>query len=481
MMKKTKLHQPKVFYLSFIMAMFERFGFYIPTFVLVIYMKNSFNLSDTMAFTVFGVFNALVFITPAIGGYLADNVFGIRRSIVLGLLLEGAGLMLLSSAHQLIFILGMALIPIGEGLFKTGPTNLLARSYEKDDPRIDSGFTLFYMAMNVGSFFSPIVAGFIQLYFGWHLAFLVAGIALYVALILYYILKGSAKKLDAKAGYQKISNKTFWLTILGIVVALVFFSVFIYYVLVAYIFFFAVAIGMVIYFSYEIIRSKKEDKLKIIACLSLILMGLVFFILYFQYYTSINLFINRSMDQHLFGIKVPSLVFLSLNGFWIVVLSPMVASVYTWLGKHGKDPAVTTKFPLGILITSFCFLSLALGTHFANSAHQVSSWWLILAIALYSLGELLTSALGVAMVTHIAPKRMYGVMMGTWFLVAMGLSSSVASLFAGLANVPKTLLSNPAAVLQIYNTAFIKIGVGGIIAALVAFIVSPYIKRIANL
>ena len=122
-----------------------------------------------------------------------------------------------------------------------------------------------------------------------------------------------------------------------------------------------------------------------------------------------------------------------------------------------------------------------MGTYFANNLFQVSSWWLILAIGLYSLGELLTSALGVAMVTHIAPKRMYGVMMGTWFLIAMGLSSSVASLFAGLANVPEALLSNPAAILHIYNIAFIKIGIGGIVVSLLAFAVSPYIKRIAKL
>lgn len=479
MAKTVQQKQPSVFYLAFFSGMFERFGFYVLSFLLVLYLKSFYGFTDIESFALFGVFNGLVYLTPAIGGYIADNVFGIRRCVVIGLAIEGAGMLLLAITSEVALWLGLALIVVGVGLFKTAPTDLLARAYKKNDPRIDSGFTLYYMSINIGSLCSAVSAGVIQQYYGWSVAFLISGVAIYVGLLCFFLLKRTARKVDAKPGYKTPSMKLWVFMILGLIVGLFLCDILVSHVVIANIFFGAATCLLFVYFFFEIIKSKAEEKLRIIACLLLIIMGFVFFVLYFQLYTSMTLFIKRNVIHDILGVNVPTVAFLGLNPFWILVLSPILAALYNFLNKKGKDLAVTTKFPLGILMISLCFLFLRLSTLFANANAQVSGMWLVVALFLYSLGELLIAALGVAMVTHIAPKRMYGVMMGAWFL-GCALSASVSGIFAGLSNIPETL-TDPVAILHIYGRAFFEIGMIGMVATIIAFLVAPYIKKMAQL
>lgn len=478
--KKKDLRQPPVFILAFFSAMFERFGFYLLSALLVLYLKSVFFLTDARAFILFGVFMGLVYVAPALGGYLADNIIGIRRGMILGLLLEGIGLSILAIPTASLLPVGLAFVVLGVGFFKTAPTDLMARSYEDKDPRIDSGFTLFYMSINIGSFCSTVLAGYLQFYFGWHFAFFVSSLSLYVGLIIYFLFRKRAKGLDVAVGNNPLAIKVFFFLLLGIVISTILIALLLKHVGIANTVFFIVAFLVCVYFLYQIVVSPKEDKAKIFACMVLIIMGFGFYVFYYQAYTSINLFVNRSVVKQIFGIEIPTMAFIALNPFWILALSPILAHLYNYFGKFGKDLAVTTKFPLGILGVSLCFLSLALSTLFANADAQVCSSWIVLAYFLYSLGELLIGALGVAMVTHIAPARMYGVMMGAWFLIAMGLSAMASGMLAGLASVPETL-HNPIAILHIYASAFLKMGIVGLGFTLIAFIIGPYIKRIAHL
>ncbi len=474
------LKQPKVFYLAISTSMCERFGFYVLTFLLVLYTKDIHGLSDSQAFILFGVFNGLAFLTPAIGGYLADNVFGIRRCTILGLLLESTGLISLSIPVEIFYWIGLSLVIIGVGLFKTAPTNLMARSYTPNDPRIDSGFTLFYMAMNVGGFFAPIVAGFAQRYFGWNIAFLIGGFVLLLALLCYFILRGSAEGCDSAVGKKKLLPRIWSAVIFGIIVGSVCLLLLLTHPLTADIFFALASLLLIFYFIFEIIRSSKEDKFKIIACLILIFIGMVFFILYFQAFTSIMLFIKRIVRHAVFGFDIPTVAFLSLNSFWIIILSPILACLYNYLKKRNRDLPITGKFALGILIISLCFFVLKISTLFVNGDGIVNPLWIVLTFFLFSLGELLVSALGVAMVAQIAPKHMYGVMMGTWFLIAATLGASVSGLLGGLANVPKAIHESHA-ILTIYGKAFFHIGLIGLSLTVIIFLVSPYIRRMAKL
>lgn len=481
---KKSLKQPKIFTYSYATAMFERFGFYVFTFLLVLFLKSEFHFADSEAFSLFSVFNALVFLTPAIGGYLADNIFGIKRTMILGVIIECAGLSLLSIPYEgnnLLVYLGLAGIIIGVGLFKTGPTDLLGRSYEENDPRVDSGFTWYYLGINAGALLAPVVAGFVSRYFGWHMAFFCAAVSLFLGLFVCLFFKRDAvKELDVKLSAISVPIKKWIILAIGIIASAALFATLIYVPKIFHIFFIISLIILAIFFGYEIAKSVKEEKKAIIACLLLILIGMAFFMMYFQLYMSMTLFIDRCVVHNVFGINFPTSSFLGLNPFWIIMLSPLLVFVYNYLGKKGRDLAITAKFTLGLIITSLTFFTIKFGILFADANMQISSGWLVVALFFYSLGELLISALGVAMVTRIAPKRLYGFMMGAWFLIATSGASSLSGFVSSLAHVPETL-TDPKIILDLYGKVFLEIGIGGLVAAAFSAMVGPYIKKIANL
>jgi POT family proton-dependent oligopeptide transporter len=479
MTDKIHLKQPLVFRLAFSTAMFERFAFYVLTFLLVLFAKEVYDLSDIQAFTLVGIFNGLVFLTPAIGGYLADNIFGIRRCLILGMFLEATGLILLFFQAKILFWLSLSLVIIGVGLFKTAPTNLLGRSYQENDPRIDSGFTLFYMAMNIGGFFAPIAGGILQRYYGWHFPFLIAGIALYVGILCYFLFRKSARIHESVPGRRRLPITTWLALIFGLIISIACCIFLLIHNITADVFFIAAAIGFISYFIFEITRSTKEDKYRIIACLLLILIGMIFFILYFQLFTSVTLFIKRTVVNTILGINIPPIVFLSLEAFWVVILGPILAMIYNFLRKHHRDLAVTSKFTIGLLIISLCFFILKISTLTVIGEAKVNPLWIIFMFFVFALGDLLVGALGVAMVTRIAPKRMYGVMMGSWFLIASTLGAAISGLLAGIANVPQTV-HDTHAIISIYGAAFFHIGLIGLSITIIIFFINPYIKRMAK-
>lgn len=476
---EINMKQPKVFNLAYLTTICERFGFYLLSFLLVLFIKDQYHISDIQAFALFGVFTALAFLTPAIGGYLADNVIGIRRCIIGGLFLEGTGLCLLAIPLQFIFPISLALIVVGVGLFKTAPTDLLAHSYKKDDPRIDAGFTLYYMAINIGSLLSSIVAGIIQKYFGWSAAFLMGGCGIYLGLLFYFLLRASAKEPDSVVGKAPLSFKKWIVFVFGSLISVALSIFLVARVNFADLFFIAATIAVAIYFLYEIFRSPKEEKFKIIACLYLIVIGMLASIMYFQAFTSIELFIDRSVVRNYFGMTIPTVLYISLNPIFIMLLGPIFAWVYYLLNKNKKDLSVITKLTLGLLLQASCFYLLSIGKFFSNSSGQISSFFVVAMYFVYTAGELLNSALGVAMVTHIAPRRLYGVMMGAWFFIGNSLAASLSGMFAGLANVPETITDSHI-ILNIYTHAFNVIGTSGVIAALIAFAINPFIKKIAK-
>jgi len=475
-----KLKQPAVFYLASATALCERFGYYVLAFTLTLYLKSVYQFSDHKAFALFAVFTALGYITPALGGYNADNLFGIRRSMIVGLLLEAIGLSFLALNGTFFFYLALTFIVLGVGFFKTSPTHLMARAYKENDPRIDGGFTLFYMFMNLGSFFSPIMVGYVQRYYGWHMAYFLGSLVLYAGLFVYFIFRKTAKDDDVKISYRRLPIKNILIVIAGTVIVGIITYILLNFTTAADIFFAIATAGILLYFFYEIIKCKKEDKLRIIACLLLIFIALMFFMLYYQLFESFTFFIKRCVSHHILGFDLPTPVFLSLNPIWVFILSPILAYLYSYFGKKGKDLAVTTKFPLGILLISSCFFLFKLSSFFGGADGQISSLWIFAGIGLFSLGELLVSALGVAMVTHIAPKRFYGVMMGTWFMIACAMSSALSGLFADLTSIPDTL-TNPHVMLTIYGNGFLKIGSIALVVALFAFIISPFIKKMGQL
>lgn len=478
MQAQQKLKQPRSFFLLCFSEVWERFGYYILAFLLVLYTEAVFKYTDAQAFALFGIFSGLTVITPAIGGYIGDHIFGIKRSLILGMIMLCIGYALLAIPDQRFFYPALGFLIVGNGFFKISPSNLLARSYKRDDPRIDSGFTLFYMSINIGSFSSTIAAGILQQWFGWHAAFLAAAVGLFIGLIAFLKYKHVIKHIGSKPGMKKLPWTMYGKILIGAGVAVYIASILVMHTSISDIMFEAAAVIILIYYLYEMFHSNREDKQRIMVCLGLMVMGMIFFVLYFQAYMSINLFIQRSVDRTLLGHTIPTPIFQSLNPFWILALSPILAALYNRLSRHKKDFAITTKFCAGLVIITLCFFSLKLATLCADPQHKVSFLWIVLAYFLYSFGELLISALGMAMVTKIAPFRMFGVMMGSWFFFA-AMGAALAGQFAQVATVPKSV-HDPVAILNIYGHAFALIGYVGLGATILAIIVSPFIKRVID-
>lgn len=395
---------------------------------------------------------------------------------MLGLAMLGIGYAMLAIPGTEFFYPALGFLIVGNGFFKISPSNLLARSYKRDDPRIDSGFTLFYMSINIGSFAASILAGILQYWFGWHAAFLAAAIGLFFGLAGFVKYKYVIKHIGSKPGMKKLPWLTYAKVFIGAAIAVFIATILVMHTGVSDAMFEIAALLILIYYVYEIFKANNEDRQRIIVCLILMIMGMIFFVLYFQAYTSINLFIQRSVNRTIFGAHIPTPIFQSLNPFWILALSPILAAFYNRLNRKKKDFAITTKFCLGLVIIVLCFYSLKLSTYFHDAHGKVSFGWIVLAYFLYSFGELLISALGMAMVTKIAPYRMFGVMMGSWFFFA-AMGAALAGRFAEIAQVPKTV-HDPMKILAIYGHAFTVIGSIGLVAAVLALIIRPFIARI---
>ena len=200
----------------------------------------------------------------------------------------------------------------------------------------------------------------------------------------------------------------------------------------------------------------------------------------FRYLPLLYFYIQRCVDRNFLGFSIPTVFFLSLNPIFILVLSPLYALLYKTLGKRNRDLSITIKFPLGIFISSLCFFSLYLSTFFILSDNKISFLWIILVFFMISAGELFTSALGVAMITKIAPSRLYGVMMGAWYLIACALAADLSGSLASLASIPLNLINNTQAMFHIYASGFLKMGLLGLAVAIVGFIISPWLKKMIS-
>ena len=484
-LNSEKIKQSRVLSLALTTAMSERFGYYLLGFLLLLYVKAVYNFSDEKGFMLFALFTALAHLTPALGGYLADNFIGIRRCLGLGLLVEAAGFFLLAipTTSMVSFYLALGFIVIGAGLFKTAPTNLLGRSYSKDDPKIDVGFTLYYMGINVGSFFSSLIAGVMTNKYGYHIPFFIGGMGLTFGFIWFMFSKHHGKTLESEAGNRDFNLLKWLIVIIGFIVSAGICAFFMFDATLANLFFYTGCAIAMLFLLYQMIVSPKEDKVKIIACMALIGLSTGFHVLYYQLYQSMIFFIDRCIDRNILGIiKIPTATYPGINGLAVIFLSPILAAMYNKLEKHKKGLPVTTKFPLGLLIISLCFFLLAMSTHFASAnGGQVSGLWVIGAILLYSLSELLIAALGLAMITRIAPKRLYGVMMGVWFLIGSAMAANFSGYVAQWAAVPENLQSELSACLNIYGNAFLKMGLFGLVMAVIGFSVSPFLKKAAGI
>ncbi|WP_380180520.1 dipeptide/tripeptide permease DtpA [Kalamiella sp. sgz302252] len=466
--------QPRSFYLIFSIELWERFGYYGLQGIMAVYLVKMLGMSEEQSITLFASFSALVYGLIAVGGWLGDKVLGTKRVIVLGTLVLALGYALVAwSGHDVSMVyIGMATIAVGNGLFKANPSSLLSTCYEKDDPRLDGAFTMYYMAINIGSFFSMLATPWLAAHYGWSIAFSLSFVGMLITLVNFMICRRWVKDHGSKPDFQPLHMGKLLATLIGIVALVVMATWMLHHQDIARLVLAAIAAGIVLVFAKETFALQGAARRKMIVAFLLMVEAIVFFVLYMQMPTSLNFFAIRNVEHSILGLAFQPEQYQALNPFWIMIFSPLLAAIYNKMGDRLPMPH---KFALGMVLCSIAFLVLPLGAKFANELGIVSVSWLILSYALQSVGELMISGLGLAMVAQLVPQRLMGFIMGSWFLTTAG-AAMVAGKVANMMAVPENI-TDPLQSLHVYGDVFLQIGIVTGVIAVLMLLTAPKLNR----
>jgi proton-dependent oligopeptide transporter, POT family len=487
----SQVSQARAFSTVFLIEMWERFGFYGMQVLMVTYMMKKLGFVDTRANLVWGAAAALIYATPALGGWIGDKLIGTRRTMRVGALVLALGyaLLWLPSDNEFFLYFALGVIIVGNGLFKPNSGNLVRKIYEGDDTKIDSAFTMYYMAVNIGSMISMTLTPWIRDYVGehygdsagWHTAFGVCSIGLVLGLINYGLMSRALRHIGSPADAEPAKLRRVAGVAAG-ALGMVLVSVLILQSeAVARICVYAAGAVILGIFVNLIRLSRSDERAGLIAALVLVVQTIFFFIFYQQMSTSLNLFAqnNVNLDFRLFGWHLFTWIpeqYQNLNSIWIVLLSPVLVFIYNSLGRVGKDPSIAAKFAWGFAAVAVGFFIYGVGARWQVNG-QVSSWIMVWGYGLYSLGELLVSGLGLAMIARYVPERMGGFMMGAYF-VASGISQYLGSVVANFAHIPEGI-GDPMQSLTIYTSLFNKLGFAGIGCTAIAIAMLPLMNRLS--
>ena len=490
-LQNPPVSQNRSFSAVFLIEMWERFGFYGMQVLMVTFLMKKLGFVDTKANLVWGAAAALIYATPAIGGWVGDKLLGTRRTMLIGatVLALGYAMLWIPTNNPYMVYCALGVIVVGNGFFKPNAGNLVRKIYEGDETRIDSAFTIYYMAVNIGSMISMTLTPWIRNVvsakygddMGWHTAFGVCSIGLILGLVNYIFMKRALAHIGSPADERPMDLRRA-LPVFAVGILLVFVVAFILQSqAVARACVYTAGVIILGVFAHLIRSSQKNERAGLIAALVLTVQTIFFFIFYSQMATSLNLFaqhnVNLSFDlfgTHLFN-WIPE-QFQNLNAIWIVILSPVLVLIYNTLGRVGKDPSIAFKFALGFAAVAIGFFMYGLGAHSAVNG-QVSSWTMVWGYGWYSLGEMLVSGLGLAMIARYVPSRMGGFMMGAYY-VAVGLSQYLGSMVANAAHIPDNI-TDPVQSLTIYVGLFNKLGFVGIACVVIALIMLPVMNRLS--
>lgn len=473
---QNKHYQQAGFNVLFLIEMWERFGFYTVCSLLVLYMTKALGFQDSTAYTAFASFSALLYITPIVGGYLADQHIGYHRSLLIGVLSLLCGYVCLSfPSHQALFF-GLALVIIGGGFFKSMPYAMLGKLYEHEPKKLDGKFTLYYLAINIGGIPALIFAGAIAHYINWNAAFAVAAIGLVIALLVFCVGRKYLSQAGNYLDHKNIRLSLYVGIFLGIVASAGFISYLLTHPEIAHLTIYLIACAGLAYLVFAMRNLNTLERKRLLACIAMFVVGTAFFVFYYQAPTSLTLFVDRHVDHHVLGVYLPSSSYWGFNPVWIIILGPILSRLYQALGKY--DPSVAMKFGFGIILMGVGYYVITLGIRFANPAGVISSWWIIGSYAFQAMAELFVSALGNGLASRYAPKHLVGLMIGIWFL-ATSIGGIIAGKMANLAAVTPGS-ENPLQTLAIYKHAFLTYGNIALIVGIIACACAPMIMWLSK-
>ena len=473
------LKQPRAFYLIFFLELWERFGFYGLQAILTVYLVRELGVPEFETFIIFGAFNALMYGLVSIGGFLGDKVLGTRRTIVSGAVVLMVGYFIMAIAGKNIEMVYLALgtIVAGNGLFKANPSSLLAKCYEEGDNRLDGAFTMYYMAINIGSFISILSVPYIADYFGWGVAFMVSVAGMLVALANFFMIRHWIADYGSEPDFRPVPFRKLMMVFTGIVTTCLASAFILKHPMIANALLAVVGGVVMLVFIREILASAGVERSKMIVALVLMLEAIVFWVMYYQMPTSLNFFAINNVENIIFGFTVNPVSFQSLNPFWIMVASPALAYFYNRNSAAGKAISMPVKFAAGMALTSVSFLLIPLAARFASDEGLVAPVWIAGTYLAQALGELLISGLGLAMVAQLVPQRIHGLIMGVWFLTSSA-ASVIAGYVAGFTAIETDNVTTALGTLPVYSKFFETMGIAVAAVALMMFLTAPWLNRL---
>jgi POT family proton-dependent oligopeptide transporter len=468
---------PKGLYMLFFAEMWERFSYYGMRAILIFYLTQHWLFSDGKSNLIYGAYTSLVYITPVLGGWLADRYLGPRKAVVFGGLLLAAGHTLMavegtggqSDPTINVFWAALAFIIVGSGFLKANISVMVGQLYSMTDTRRDGAYTIFYMGINVGAAIGTILVAYLGQTIGWGFGFGLAGIGMLAGLIVFVLGKGSLKGAgEAQAPLNK--SKEYGLYGVGIAAVAVIWALVQYQDVIQSLL--AVSgVALLGYVLFESFKLEKEPRERMFAILFLISLNPLFWGLFEQAGGSMNLFTDRFVDRA----GVPAGIFQSINPIYIILLAPLFAGLWQWLGSKGKEPSAPAKFGLALAQMGFANLVLVWGAEAYGVAAMTP---VILVFAYYffaTTAELCLSPVGLSAMNRLAPKHLASLIMGAWFyMTAVG--NFVAGKIGEATGGEGGEMSKQG-LLDIYEL-FGWIAIGAAVAVLV---ISPLIKKLMHL
>lgn len=421
---------PRGLFVLFYAEMWERFSYYGMRALLILYLTKFWLFSDGKSNLIYGAYTSLCYITPVLGGYLADRWLGQRKAVFFGgvLLALGHLFMAVEGMHGLtdaavkqadpainVFWLALALIIVGSGFLKGNISVIVGQLYRLTDGRRDAAYTIFYMGVNMGAFLGTILVGYLGETIGWAWGFGLAGIGMVLGLIIFVIGK-SALRGRGEPPRPLARPREFTLYGTGFAAAaLIWFLI--QYQDVIQSLLIASGVLMLGYILYVAARLPKEPRERIFAILFLIALNPVFWGLFEQAGGSLSLYTDRFVDRQ----GVPTSLFQSINPIYILLLAPMFAGLWQWLAKRGLEPSAPAKFGLALLQVGLGFLVFVWGTRAIGMETMTPVFLVFLIYLLHTTGELCLSPVGLSAMTRLSPVQLGGFIMGAWFyMTAVG-------------------------------------------------------------
>lgn len=490
--EKTFLGHPRGLYMLFFAEMWERFSYYGMRALLVLYLTKHWLFSDGDASMVYGAYTALVYITPVIGGYIADKYLGQRKAVTYGAILLCIGHFMMGiegsgggdSPAMNAFWLALAFIIVGTGFLKANISVMVGQLYPRTDVRRDGAYTIFYMGINLGAALGSLLCGYLGEVYGWKYGFGAAGVGMLLGLIVFVIgkplLKGKGESSNPARLRERVAGVPFeWLLYLvGMVLVVACWWMVQHQDVVGW----GLGVTGVVLLVYvgriAIVKLDAHARDRIFAAVILMIGSVLFWALFEQAGSSLNLYTDRYVDRSMFGWEVPASMFQSINAIYIITLAPLFAWLWTTLARRGLEPSAPAKFGFGMIQLGAGFLVLVAGAAAVATGNATPVLFIFLIYLLHTMGELCLSPVGLSAMNRLAPAHMASLIMGCWFF-ASATGNFVAGMIARATGSEAASGSDAAqeVVLEVYS----KIGWIAIAVGVGFLVVSPLIRKLMHL